>query len=452
MSEYTSILCDRTFASSKDLERIFRIFDRRVWRRICLVLDGILYSKFKSGDYRGGWIQISQEQLADRADCSRSYLSTQILELQAFEILELKPARDGYLYRFTTKAQEMFRAFGSLDGAALDRAIESVRQECKGIARAFAKFTQAPIEQLSSAWKSIKNHVSCGAPRKRRNRQSLKSLDLKASDARPSGSPSGRLADRKFLEVPSKTRKDRQDRAASTVNVQKLTAGVNFFTQEDPIQKPKIINNYTYYSEVGSGDEFFWDRTGEFLDSKPEPRLTPSTELNLPSLKPSTSSIDKANIPAACDKKPTKKVLNDREWQEYQTKLAPIGVKIESVAWAIARLEPAQRAQIVDDAIAWVRQNTWIKSPAGAFVEAVRGRRKAQERSQLQPIAPSANSDFRDWYDRANKRGYVQCSQSDREHYAIVMIESENRWLPWHQARDYFAALMAADDEIRYSV
>ncbi len=159
---YSSYLCDRTFKDSSEVLNIFRVLRRRCWGDILQTLDAIAYSKVASGkDYHNGWIKIEQSKLAARTNYTRSYLSTQILELQAVGLLELKRENfECYCYKFTSLAKEIFQAIARLP---IDRFAEIkslVRDRLYQFASEFSKFTAAPIEQITSLWSQIRESLT----------------------------------------------------------------------------------------------------------------------------------------------------------------------------------------------------------------------------------------------------------------------------------------------------
>jgi predicted transcriptional regulator len=196
-------------------------------------------------------------------------------------------------------------------------------------------------------------------------------------------------------------------------------------------------------------------------EDAPEPEA-----LDLPSSEPtpteslaSSESLEKGAIPAACDKlKPVKSqnseiAAEDRE--RYAVKLAVIRVALQSVERAICEISAVEREKVVDDAIAWVSEQKWIESPAGAFVDAIRTRKKSAKvvSEELRGLIDTHKSEieqFKEWYDLAKRRGHVDHARRDERHpesFTSVML-SDGRFLPWRKAQEAIAVLMAADDEI----
>jgi DNA-binding MarR family transcriptional regulator len=159
---YQSYLCDRKFQDSAEVANVFRVLRRRCWGDILQTLDAIAYSKQASGkDYHNGWIKIEQSKLADRTGYTRSYLSTQVLELEAIGLLELHREKfECYRYKFTPLAKEIFGALSRVESRKFIEIKSSIRDLLRQLASAFTRFTLAPADRIASFWSQIRESLT----------------------------------------------------------------------------------------------------------------------------------------------------------------------------------------------------------------------------------------------------------------------------------------------------
>jgi hypothetical protein len=165
--------------------------------------------------------------------------------------------------------------------------------------------------------------------------------------------------------------------------------------------------------------------------------------------------LEKEDLPAAYDRPKPKESQQSYQIQlaaKLARRLATIGVAIQNVEWVIRQIKSQERDRVVSDAIAWVAEQKWVEQPAAAFVSAVRRRMKSARvvDAELRQIIDTHSSEaqqFSQWYGKAKRRGHIEYSQGDREHYALVTLP-DGVTLPWQQARDFLAVLMTADDEL----
>lgn len=202
---------------------------------------------------------------------------------------------------------------------------------------------------------------------------------------------------------------------------------------------------------------------GDFvtLSYEPEALETPSSEPTSTQPLVKSETLEEANFPAACDNLKLgnrEEVIGNslRSKSEpitcYQIQLAAIGIAIQNVEWIIKQIPKQERDRVVSDAIAWVSEQKWVEQPAAAFVSAIRGRKKSaklvdEELKQIINTHQTEAQQFSQWYAIAKRCGRVEYSQGSQEHYALVTLP-DGVTMPWHQARDYLAVLMAADDEL----
>ena len=145
--------------------------------------------------------------------------------------------------------------------------------------------------------------------------------------------------------------------------------------------------------------------------------------------------LEKGNIPAACYKaKPVKSQnkgnITSTEKDDYQVKLAAIGVAVQNVEWIIRQIPAQEREKVVTSAITWVSEQKWVEQPAAAFVEAVRTRKQSaavvsEELREIIDRNKSKVQQFAEWFDAMKTQRLVEQSMSHPEHYATVVITNK---------------------------
>jgi DNA-binding MarR family transcriptional regulator len=418
---YSSYLCDRTFKDSSEVTSIFRVLRRRCWGDIIQVLDAIAYSKQASGkDYHNGWIKIEQSKLASKTNYTRSYLSTQILELQAVGLLELRRENfECYCYKFTPLAKEIFQAIARLP---IDRFAEIkslVRDRLHQFAIEFSKFTAAPAEQITSFWSHVRQSLTGIGDKSKGDVQLSTYKQNPFQDPFQNNQLTTQVADVVIFSVLSHShgRVSRPRCAADKENTDTLTAPISEPAETQLLAKSEILEETNFSA----------------THDEPKPKATQVNCLDSPS----------------CGG-------NLREANRYQIQLAAIGVAIQNVEWIIRQIPKSERDRVVDDAIAWVAEQKWVEQPAAAFVSAIRGRKKSarvvdEELRQIIDTHQTEAQQFSQWYAIAKRRGHVDYSQGDKEHYALVTLP-DGVTLPWHKARDYLAVLMESDDRLEVAL
>ena len=145
--------------------------------------------------------------------------------------------------------------------------------------------------------------------------------------------------------------------------------------------------------------------------------------------------LEKGNIPATCYKPKPIKLQNkgnitSTEKDNYQVKLAAIGVAVQNVEWVIRQIPAQEREKVVSDAIAWMSEQKWVQSPAAVFVDAVRTRKQSaavvsEELRQIIDQNKSKSQQFAEWFDAGKIQGLVEQSVSHPEHYATVVFTNK---------------------------
>ncbi len=401
---YSSYLCDRVFKDSSEVTSIFRVLRRRCWGDIIQVLDAIAYSKQASGkDYHNGWIKIEQSKLALRTGYTRSYISTQILELQAVGLLELyRDKFDCYRYKFTPLAREIFSAIAKLPVDRFAEIKSLVRDGLHQFAIEFSKFTAAPSEQIIGFWSHI--------------RESLTGVfDDRIGDVQLSP----------YIQDPFQEPLQNNQLTTSQLDVVIFSADKPE-TPEIPISEPATTQ------PLAKSETLF--------------------EENLPATCDNLTHYSVHSTPKAQPPKPNPQSPAPDTQLNYQIELAAIGVAVQNVEWIIRQIPKIERDRVVSDAIAWVSEQKWVEQPAAAFVSAIRGRKKSaklvdEELRQIINTHQTEAQQFSQWYASAKRRGRVEYSQGSQEHYALVTLP-DGLTMPWQQARDYLAVSMQADEEL----
>jgi DNA-binding MarR family transcriptional regulator len=262
---YQSYLCDREFKDSAEVANVFRVLRRRCWGDILQTLDAIAYSKQASGkDYHNGWIKIEQSKLADRTGYTRSYLSTQVLELEAIGLLELRREKfECYRYKFTPLAKEIFGALSRVEPRKFSEIKSSIRDLLRQLATAFTRFTLAPADRIASFWSQVAEYLSC---------RTQLGGNLPVDAPLRTGSP--------LVGGPAQLSMQKTQERESLAGVFDLSPGVvHFLTyKQDPLQDPlqETITNSTPLTGMCDNPEVFETSFSE-QDPESEPCLNTSS-------------------------------------------------------------------------------------------------------------------------------------------------------------------------------